>query len=208
MKKIVITQEQAVAIEERKIINMLDESVKCHIKYKWKGEINKSLNKLSLDEFIRALYIGYEVEPEFKAGDYVANRLGTVGKVAKVDGDFLHGKWLYEDGDSTTEFPIAMNINYTNGVRHATPDEIEHIATEKSRRWWERHDRDVHEIKQGDILMGKHRELYEVTADPMSHRFGFYTGNDEHDFDIEEFKRDNWEVVCFMEDRKDIDATS
>lgn len=136
------------------------------------------LNVLSADEMARALYIGYDIKPEFKCGD-----------------------WVYWDDDTVGIYtPQPKGYEKHIAVRHATPEEI---AKEKERRWWSSNGREVWELKQGDVLMGIHRALYEVTADPKSHRYGVYTGNDTHDFTIDECKRGNWKVICFNENRLD-----
>lgn len=181
MEKVKVTQEQADWLDECTTAEEINYAIDVHL---FKKRPDSPIVDWSVSKLARALYIGYEVKLDFKEGDWITNTDSNV---------------TYQATAKSIE--IISQLEDTSHLRHSTPDEI---ATEKTRRWWKEHDRKLYEIKQGDILMGKHRALYEVTADPKSHRYGVYTGNDEHDFDIEEFKRDNWEVVCFRVDRKDI----
>ncbi|MFC5587577.1 hypothetical protein ACFPRA_01470 [Sporosarcina soli] len=136
----------------------------------------------------------YEVEPEYKVEDWVIYK-GFEGDVTVkiVAIQYEHARVQFEGVSNWKEIADVE--------RHATPEEIK---VEKERRWWAKHGRDVWELKQGDVLMATRRTIYEVTADPKSHRFDCYTGNGECDFDIEECKRDNWKVICFHENRKDV----
>ncbi len=190
MSKVKITKEQADAMEREVVSTENEEVIRCHLKG-WVFDENQCLNELTLDELVRALYIGYEVGPEFKVGDWVTyNYWGLVGKVVCTSGG------ISLDNRQNSK----LNPNDFN---HATPEEI---AKEKQRRWWAKHDRDVWEIRQGDVLMAIRRHIFEVTADPKSHEFGVYTGNDEFDFNIEECQDENWKVICFRDDRKDVQA--
>lgn len=129
MSKVKITQEQADAIE-----GITDRESAAELQINgWKWYKNRCLNNLSFDDFIKALYIGYEVEPEFEVGDWVYRKSdGVVSKINRIEnqedfyGEFStdkHRGWLYVEE-----------------IRHATPEEIE---KEKERRWWAKHNRDV-----------------------------------------------------------------
>lgn len=196
-EKIKLTAEQAKAIEillrtrsKENILNLHASSIP------WDGNNADYLNKLSQADLAKSLLIGYEVEMNYKVGDWVRywrkDRLTRFGKLTYIN---------YEKGLAQFD-NCTITKKIEDITRHATPEEVE---IEKERRWWKSHDREVWELKQGDILMATRRRLYEVTATPKSHRFNSYTGNDNYDFDIEECKRDNWEVVCFRDDRKDVD---
>lgn len=128
MEKVVITQEQANAIEWVMKFSDKSSTVEEHIEYRleesgWKLDDLKPLNELSTDYLIRALYIGYEVEPEFKVGDWV---------VCEVP-----------EGASSNIYKVTDNAGYSvnldnmygnfkkNKIRHATESEI---AEEKERR--------------------------------------------------------------------------
>ena len=139
MGKVKITQEQARAIEERKRTNLLDLSIIHHVNGKWKGATNYVLNDLTLDELIRALYIGYEVEETFEVGDWIVNIYNEdVGIVTELGSSYLK----YDDG---------LSDGFHN-FRHATPEEI---AEEKQRRLWYENGREVGEFKLNDVIFNK-----------------------------------------------------
>ena len=190
MNKVKLTQEQAEKIEEVKdykkkyqeyISDMLYE--RC-INGSWIG-VYEPLNNLNADEFARAIYIGYEVEPEYKKGDWVKSKIGTgVGKI-------IHLKQFgYE-----TDFGLLAD---TDDIRHATPEEI---AEEKERRWWHRHGRGVWEFKTRDIVKDKSGE------------YGFHYRSVHFVDEILKMARctggvdiplENLTLVCFADERKDV----
>ena len=71
------------------------------------------LEELSLDELARILYTGYEVEEEFKKGDWIVNGFGTVFDL------------------SAFQISKLGKMNVLMNIRHATPQEI---VQEKERR--------------------------------------------------------------------------
>lgn len=215
MSKVLLTREQAEAIEH----GLTAESSICkgspsnlinlysHNKYSFDGFSGRlrPINDLTVSKLAKALYIGYEVEETFEVGDWVVRTKelghqnfyeGKIFKVKRIDKGHLTGQRVVVDNDDNSEHVFE-------NIRHATPEEI---AEEKQRRWWGENGRDVWELKQGDVVMGKHREIHEVTADPKSHRYGCYTMDDSFDVDknelIEEFY---WSVICFRDERKDVD---
>lgn len=173
MEKVRLTKEQADAIERFKSEPKAD-LVKQHVLWKWES-VGKSLNDLTIDELIRALYIGYEVEPQLKVGDWIHDNI--TNRVAKIDERGYDGEFAWVDD----EFH-----NFFTDFRHATLDEI---AEEKQRRWWEKHGRNVWELRVDDVLYDE--ELNEI----ISVRYGG---------DLNEQIRNNYRVVCFAEDRKDV----
>ncbi|RDW17613.1 hypothetical protein CWR48_13940 [Oceanobacillus arenosus] len=120
MKKVKVRASQAQMIENHRnafetlMLKRMDENC---------GTV---LDDVRVYDVARAFFIGYEVEPEFKVGDWVVYEQGNVGQ--------------YGDKPIVLKNPV---------VRHATPEEI---AQEKERRWWKLHGREVWELKQGDIL--------------------------------------------------------
>lgn len=199
MSKVKITKQQAEAIEELRSKRFPDSVIAHNVACdNYNSRVSRSehdsLCEMKFDDLIKALYIGYEIEEEFKSGDWIVNNQGRVLQVTEV---------YLEDGNEIVEANDGQVFTYRLGaefVRHATPDEI---AEEKERRWWAKHGREVWELKQGDVLMATRRHIMEVTADPRSHRFNSYTGNDKYDFDIKECKVENWKVICFSEERVD-----
>lgn len=190
MEKVKVTQEQARAIEYIKKNYRLEFNIEKHTRG-WTNIKTESLNDLSLDGIIRSLYIGYEVEPEFKIGDWITCE--TVNKTSLIT-DAQHHIGAFRIFVDDEDF--ATYSEY----RHATPEEI---AEEKQRRFWKDNDRDEYELKKNDLL--------NINDDFLSIR-EFYgdevifenncTEDREHLMFL--FKNGNAEVVCFAEDRKDI----
>lgn len=185
MEKVKVTKEQAEAIERWADKIQL-------VKAKLFGFLNhgedESIAEMTVDELIKALYIGYEVEPEFKVGDWVVNANGTIGKITNINefGEF-EGFW------EKTE----MLCEKDNFVRHATPEEI---AAEKERRWWAKHGRDVWELRPGDLLVSDIRvfkEVREVNNDSVTFVYENYVAMDRLKL--------YYKVVCFAENRLDGD---
>lgn len=123
MKKVKVTKEQAEEIEFAQGYHLEEYVIKAHTgatTWELVGKF-KGLNKLVLDKLIRALYIGYEVEPDFKVGDWVYHKpTKSIGKVDAV-GDTKISVITYDDF-------IYFGISE---IRHATPEEI---SAEKERR--------------------------------------------------------------------------
>lgn len=137
MEKVKLTKEQAEAIKR---ITTKSVAVGIHIETGWKTGRNLCLNELTTDELIKALYIGYEVEPEIKVGDFVDIGLFGISKIAEVTG--VKGDTIAINGsDEYHEFKIN---------RVLTDEEKQE---EKQRRWWAKHDRKAWELKQKDILV-------------------------------------------------------
>src|SRR5690625_2635349 len=140
MEKVKLTQEQADAIERGIKIYGKSRIMNDHALDGWVGNLN-DLNGLTKDEIARALYVGYEVEPEFKVGDWVyvespKEGLPNVYKIMNAE-----------------KYSVNLDRLYGNhkksDIRQATPQEI---ATEKQRRWWEKHDREVGELRETDVV--------------------------------------------------------
>lgn len=195
MKKVKVTQEQANWLARYDLTqDQIDHFIDMQTLNK---RPDSPIADWELSKLAKALYIGYEVEPKFKEDDWVV-RNGNVVKINCITRDY------------SPMTPHIINVgfdhsdawyNYDEIERHATDEEI---AKQKEINWWAKYGREPWELKQGDVLMGDHREIFEITADPKSHRYHCYRVNDEHDITVEGFKRDNWEVVCFVEDRRDL----
>ena len=125
MNKVKLTQEQARAIERGLELSSREKLVKEHVEYqlqnkKWSVGKLKSFNELSTETVIRALYIGYEVEQEYKVGEWVKSKLGKgVGIIIDVD-----------DSEYYTDFGMIVP-KHDDLIRYATDEEI---AKEKQRR--------------------------------------------------------------------------
>lgn len=185
MSKVVLTKEQAEAIETLKKEKSFREIIWLNLNANtWGGTYvekpKRIIVKMNFDDLIKALYIGYEVEPEFKAGDWVVNTSSGYIKLIENEreANFLNNDY----------------IKY-HELRHATAEEI---ATEKERRWWEKNGREVWELKEGDILISKKTDkVYEVglVSDNVTQlNVSFYHINDV---------KQDFKVACFAEQRLD-----
>lgn len=191
MEKVKLTKEQANAIEHA--LQEVDE---------YKGNPDRLLRHASMNNvnfrnelhlldtidivaLAKALYIGYEVEPEFKVGDWIHDNI--TNRVAKIDERGYDGELAWVDD----EFH-----NFFTDFRHATPEEIQQ---EKERRWWAKHGREVWELKKNDIIMIEH--FVEVVNKVVGNEL--YIKGSTFPQSIHSIKEDT-KVVCFAEDRKDI----
>lgn len=188
MGKVVITKEQA---DEIKRLLQRGETRKSIVLIKVYDWFHKSLivNSMDLDLLICALYIGYEVEPEFKSGDWVFNKKSK--RIAKIS---LFG--VDEAGARVDDFE-SDTVYQVDEIRHATQEEIEQ---EKERRWWKKHGRKPWEIREDDVLkyLG---DLYIVDWFD-SENVSFDEGPMEY---MESFNyvKENFRVLCFAEKRLD-----
>lgn len=194
MEKVKLTQEQADAIKKLKAEASNKEIIYMNTSPFGGIHLDKdkqTIFEMDLDELIRALYIGYEVESEFKVGDWVVTSdfLEPIRKVKEVNDRLL----VDNTGIVWRDF---------GEIRHATPEEI---AKEKERRWWKKHNREVWELKDYDLLKGLSTgliyqvfiygdDLYVATRETFE--------NVEQD-DIAALKQ-MFEIACFSEDRKDV----
>lgn len=194
MSKVKITQEQA---EELKQL-IFDDWNKEEIIYltrvgHWRE--GTPLHGLSADDVAMAYFVGYEVEPNFKVGDWVViTSVNNTGKISKIT-----------NTNALKDYPIGLDWDNENEVlgyddiRHAAPEEV---ATEKTRGWWDRSGRKVWELREGDLLIGlvtgcfKEVKLVNDSGCPM-----FSSSNT---FQTLHGVKRSHEVVCFAEDRKDI----
>lgn len=201
MEKVKLTQEQVTALEKAINDYGIDTTMNDHSPHNWGGFLTP-LNELKTHQMARALYIGYEVEETIKIGDWVVkgyegNRGEVIGKVEGITEstygiEELHGIW-------SNFLKYKTIIAYEGDIRHATPEEI---AEEKQRRWWAKHDREVWELKEGDVIkgtFGQVREVCRVDEAGTNVTLPNYTA-----FSKEELS--GWVVVCFAEDRKDLEG--
>ncbi|MDY0394760.1 hypothetical protein ACFSMW_06750 [Virgibacillus halophilus] len=178
MEKVKITQEQADAIEY----------FKEHLEPKLKGMLNRDL--------IAALSDGYEVEPEYQCGEWIAYK--------RSDGTTIIAKIVEVEDDSVlTDYQVAVCNQrfYFPSIRHATPSEI---AAEKERRFWSENNRNTWELKENDVIYDE-SEQYATVVDKVhidSKRETIVIFKDgEWEFRdnvVEQFK-----VLCFAESRLD-----
>ncbi|MCF3942188.1 hypothetical protein [Oceanobacillus alkalisoli] len=184
MKKVILTKEQADAIEDRvaeigKSILMNNHSSS---EEKWIGKY-ESLNKLTPDEMAKALYIGYEIEETFEVGDWIKDT--STGAVIEIINKQHRNN--------------IMDNRYTTR-RRATPSEI---AEEKERRWWKKHNRDVWELKRDDLLKNRHNlEIYRTKSIDSDGYYELRRDGVSYFHQIKDI-REHFCVTCFAENRLD-----
>src|SRR5699024_4073843 len=195
MEKVTLTQEQADAIEEIK-----NKGIPCTWKSDgWEVRRVEAINNLNLDEFMKAIYKGYEVEPSIKIGDFVDIGLFGISKIAEVTG-------------------VKGNAIAINGSKEYHEFKINRVLTdeekqeEKEYRFWKRNGRDVWELKINDIVYSKVTKTYDEVVFVFrngSVNLKSTTPNDFNQYHVDtipkrEIKNHNFKVTCFAEDRKDV----
>lgn len=170
------------------------------IKKYGEGEIPASLT-VSLEKLADAIKYGYEVEPEFKVGDWLAydkTNGGTIvveiiavtGKVGGIE-CFILGEGYGKKAKT------MVNTHY----RHATPSEI---AEEKDRRFFARHGRKSWEIREGDILEYLGDLLIVDSFDSEDVCFKRSKGSIDDYFENSDYVKEHFKVVCFIDGRLDV----
>lgn len=140
-EKVKLTREQAEALELYKANTGKDLGwVQYFVEYRHCFNYEYlPLKGFTFDEFARVLYLpdSYEVEEEYKVGDWVVNTANS--RIAKVEKDAPDRVWV--DDEKARYF-------MKSALRHATPEEIK---AEKERRVWKKIGREVGEFRDGDI---------------------------------------------------------
>lgn len=192
-EKVVLTQEQADEIEGlmKEPHNLTrDELLVEHTELGGFTNLNEAEVDLTL--LAKALYVGYEVKPKFKVGDWVVLRFEGEEWITDLTKESEFGGF-YTD----SRLPGEKQKFYSSSIlRHATPEEI---AEEKERRWWKGNGRKPWELKQGDVVVDVKGHAYnveEVLNDGVVSTKGVETS-------LWEIKR-RFKVACFAEDRKDV----
>ena len=185
MNKVILTKEQAKAMEELKSEHLTGEVVKTHLNDRWSLGL-ESLNDLTVDEFAQAYYSedGYEVESGFKVGDNVMNDKKIIVEILEdrsVINSFLVG-WI-ANGKMYREVVSKSSI-----LRHATKEEA----------WWASHGRKPLEFRERDIIQqnGTVYEVWWVKDDRMQLNDGSRSVSDIY--------YSSYKVICFAENRLDV----
>lgn len=160
MGKVKVTQEQAEKLK------MIDDILKSEF--------------ISIHKLKESLTYGYEVEPQFKVGDWIHCNVNKFIDIIK------------------NEHQLEYVQSFSEEYRHATDEEI---AEEKQRRWWKKHDREVWGLRKHDVLTHKHFGGNYVVFFTFNEIVDFY--DKEESKTLEEIKKD-FKVKYFAEDRKDI----
>lgn len=135
--KVILTKEQANSIE--KWINK-EQLIIAKASGFLEHGVDEPIAELTMKQLVKAIYIGYEVEPDFKVGDWVVNTSNGYIKLIENEREAREANFLNNDYIKRHE------------LRHATSEEI---AEEKERRFWNKFGREVNEYRAGDIVKGR-----------------------------------------------------
>ena len=191
MEKVKLTQEQADAFESEVLTSDVKSVARCHMRG-WEYRCNRCLNELSLEQIMRAKYVGYEICPEYKVGEWkVVKYSNEIGQVVE------HFKEKQR---------VELDCNYFTykevDLRSAT---LEEIAEEKERRWWAEHNRDVWELRFDDVLIHEEKqELIRVVDVQFTGAVIVFINNGYRESLNISYIKQLYSVVCFAEDRKDV----
>lgn len=200
MSKVKLTKKQADLLEQAIKQYGEDLTIIRHVVKYFNLNCEKELFELTTAEVAKAIYIGYEIEPEFKVGDIVKDGNDTLREVAEVK---ENGIYLYVNNEIKPLGWHGKKSDMYKQLRHATDVEVESY---KKRRFWHENGREVGEFKKNDILsveganyaytiskvlVGKsNKKLYKIDEDSAR-----YT---------KEMLLKGFVVTCFAHDRKDI----
>ena len=194
MEKVKLTREQADAIEKYKevVYGTFDFLHDLASEHYIDFDLSDEEKEREAIKLMRAFVTGeYEVEPEFKVGDWVVYKHDNT--IWEIIGELYGGKVHY----NITRNGKHKRSVHKDHIRLATPEEI---AAEKERRWWKKHNRRVWELKKGDLLKDPLGEIEEVRK----------IKNNGYDLGIYNVYRTlncikkRYSVACFVEDRKDV----
>src|SRR5690625_4814185 len=193
LKKVRLTKEQARAVEVFKDNNL---TLKDYA-YENLSEELDPIQILGIDKMARALYVGYEIEPDFKVGDWAECNDGNVGKVTNMrDDGFLTIETI--DG-----FIGAHEKNFRVLTHVEKKKAKEKFTKEKQRRWWPEHGRGVWELKERDLL----RQVHDNTKHEVRRMYkdGSVSFVNDSGALSKLSIQSHYKVICFAEDRKDLD---
>lgn len=193
MKKVIITPQQAKAIELIETNELLthEETVYAHAHTHqhnpWRGEY-APLNSMNMLTLVDALRIGYEIRPNFEIGDLVKFAKSTTGKVYKVTGN--RGGLIF----------LEHNLNAPErNLQHLTDKEkVEY-------EWWDSRGREVWELKKGDILefFGDLLIVDDFIFDQVILLMRYESSENSYAQELD-YVKENYMPVCFAEDRQDL----
>ena len=193
MEKVKLTQEQAQMIENHR------GSFERLMSKRYMKNCPTYIDELTIQQVVDAYFGGYEVEETFRVGDWVVCEDGYIGQI-----EFINEieKWAnigYSKDTRERGVCLATTYDLIDIIRHATPEEI---AEEKKRRWWARHGRDVYEFKSGDLIDHDHYvvEVMEVRSDMLRVEINTTVATITKEY------YDQIKIICFAEDRKDLEA--
>lgn len=155
-EKVKLTREQAEAVDNwlsaATAMDGISALLDAHADMeRWVG-VFAPMNDLSQADMARALLIGYEIEKEYKIGDWVVWETEHERRVLQIDriSKLTTGEKVFGDEGFWLECI----------KRHATPEEIK---AEQERRVWKKIGREVGEFQFQDIVTFLDNENYIVT---------------------------------------------
>lgn len=187
--KVMVTQDQADAIDDLLNDSLLwdaDQILERHTNGSmWFERNNRCLNGLSVPEMAKALYVGYEVEPEYKEKDWITvfHENGTWKCTARITS--IDNEYLTVDVPNIHNKELLINLDGWDVVRHSTESEI---AEEKERRKFASVGREPGEIREGDIVINNDHGHPAIVTD------------------IQKFIEhvDKYTIACFVDHREDV----
>ncbi|WP_017797598.1 hypothetical protein [Oceanobacillus kimchii] len=198
MEKVKVTKEQAEEIEDIKEggKQQVDYAIAIH-PYNKRPDLK--IAQMSTGDFARALLIenGYEIESEFKKGDYVMVKW----KDRQEEGFYRVVEILPIGSIQIETLDGAPNTSGHGNTRHATPEEIKQ---EKERRWWAKHGREVWELRENDALYDKGHSYSPVVERVLEFSEGTTVYFKDGNWESYENVKDQYKVSCFEKDRLDL----
>lgn len=195
MGKVRLTKEQADAIEDL-LKQYGDRGILIHEYLYLTGEINNNIEvikRMNYDTFFGALYVGYEVEPEYSVGDWVRVNWSdrtTINRITDIYSDLVK-----VDGEQCNKSPSIEIIEV------ATAEEV---SEEKERRWWNKHGRDVWELRKGDVI-GINIKTITINEVREDGYIAYFDGlGSDRIYSIDSLKSGGYKIICFAEGRKDV----
>lgn len=194
MGKVKLTKEQAAGVESIK--NTIHENIKELTVFPSRYyEEQRPLSELEVAVIEEAVFHGYEVEETFEAGDWVSSDYhDLVGQVVALECD----GWLRIEDSKSARLSIAHSKHF----KHATKREEEKA---KRIKFFIKNNREDWELKHEDIIYHTGIQEYFFIDDIDGGLLHLYaiSGGEFYQYKIEEIK-ENFIVVCFAKDRKDI----
>lgn len=191
MEKAKLTQDQAEAFEKARRCHSVEEMIRVHVHetYRWFGEYSP-LNQISLEDLIRALYAGYEVDSGIKVGDWVSYGEFTT-QVTRIEGFKIWADW-HNSGDAGDESWVHEDV-----VRLASENEIAKAKRVSLKN-------EIKNLPKGSLLVWKGRQLFEfieynpVLEFPVRVK-DYFSGSPDGISPSNLIK-----ILCRAEDRKDV----
>lgn len=160
MEKVKLTQEQANGIESMREMWSDESLIRTHSDSPnmWAGPNAENLNGMPLLTLVDALRIGYEVEPKYKAGDWVSKENGEAFKYS-TGGFAKEVKAVHKNNVELVDAEGTFGFDF---LRRATPEEIK---AEQERRVWSGIGREVGEFRVGDGYLYDTNALYNIDCE-------------------------------------------